>query len=45
MNKDEFIKVAKEAGYSDEEIQDLINFHDETGIPFSDMPLMNRDVN
>jgi hypothetical protein len=29
MNKDEFIKKAKELGYSDEAIADIVSIHDE----------------
>ena len=44
MTKSEFIKQAEEAGYSKDEIQDFIDFHEESGIPFDDMPLMERIV-
>lgn len=45
MNKEEFVKLAEQAGYTDAEIKSLLSFHDETGVPFSEMPLMERRYN
>lgn len=44
MTKSEYMKMAEEAGYSEEEIRDLVDFHEESGIPFGDLPLMERIV-
>lgn len=42
MTENDFVGLAKKAGYSEEEIQDLLDFQKESGIPFEDLPLMDR---
>lgn len=44
MNEEDFVKLAEECGYTNEEIKDFINFHKETGIPYSDMQLLEHRV-
>lgn len=44
MDKNEFIKLAKELGYMDDEIVDLVKLHDEDGIAFEDIELGGRIV-
>ena len=45
MSKEEFVQMAKQSGYSDDEIQDLLKFQDESGIAFADLPLMEKIEN
>ena len=44
MNRDEFIKAAKAAGYSDDEIKDLLSLHDDLGEEYERIPLIVRIV-
>ena len=44
MNRDEFIKEAKAAGYSDDEIEELLSLHDELGEEYERIPLIVRIV-
>ncbi len=44
MTEEEYRKMAEEAGYTEEEIQDLIDFHNSTDIPFDLMPLFEKIV-
>lgn len=44
MTELEFIKQAEEFGYTDEEIQDFLDFHKESGILFDDMLLIERII-
>ena len=45
MKEEQFVALAVEAGYSREEINDLLEFHNDTGVPFDEMPLLERIVN
>lgn len=42
MTKDEFVAKAKEYGYSDSEIKELLTLHDEDGAPYDAIPLLER---
>ncbi|MBD5473662.1 MAG: hypothetical protein HDR20_12455 [Lachnospiraceae bacterium] len=42
MNKEKFVQMAKQSGYSDDEIQDLLEFQEDSGIVFDDLPLMDK---
>lgn len=44
MTELQFIEEARECGYSDDEIQDFLNFHEESGIPFDMMDLEMHNV-
>lgn len=44
MTKDEFVAKAKEYGYSDSEIKELLALHDEDGVPYDAIPLLERIV-
>jgi len=44
MTEQEFRQTAIEAGYTEEEITDLIEFHNENGVPFDQMPLIVKIV-
>jgi len=44
MTEAEFRKLAEKAGYDEEEIQGFIKFHEESGIPFEEMPLLDHNV-
>lgn len=40
MNRDEFIKAAKDAGYDDNEIKELLSLHDDLGEEYDRIPLI-----
>ena len=42
MDEKEFIKIASEYGYDKDEIQDFIELHKETGIPYDLIVLEER---
>ena len=44
MSENEFRKVATEYGYTDEEINDFIELHKESGIDYKDFVLEERIV-
>lgn len=44
MNEKEFREMAIEYGYSDEEINDFIDLHNESGIEFKDFILEKKIV-
>lgn len=44
MTKDEFVAKAKEYGYTDSEIKELLALHDEDGAPYDAIPLLERIV-
>lgn len=44
MNEDDFRKLATEYGYTDEEINDFIELHKESGIKYDDFILEKRIV-
>lgn len=43
MTKEEFIEKAKEYNYTNEEIEEQLKFHEETGTPFDALPLIPTD--
>lgn len=45
MTEEQFITLAAEAGYSKEEINDLLEFHNDIGLPFEEMPLLEKTIN
>ncbi len=44
MTEMEFIKLAKEFGYFDDEIQDFLDFQKEAMLPFDMIPLIEHTV-
>ena len=44
MNRAEFIAAAEAAGYSDEEIKELLSLHDDLGEEYERIPLIVRNV-
>lgn len=45
MNKKEFIKIAKEYGYTEDEIKDLVELHEkDPHIPYEEITLIEKIV-
>ncbi len=42
MTEKQFIKQAEECGYSDEEIQELVDLHKETGMKYEEIALLEQ---
>lgn len=42
MTKEEFIKLASDFGYTQEEIKDLIDLQKETQVPFEEIKLIEH---
>lgn len=42
MTRDEFAAKAKEYGYTDSEIKELLALHDEDGAPYDEIPLLEK---
>lgn len=44
MDKGAFTEKAKEYGYDDAEIAELAKLHDDDGVPYDEIPLIERIV-
>lgn len=44
MTKEEFIELAKSCNYSASDIDELVKTHDEDGVKFEDIPLIQWET-
>lgn len=44
MDKEAFVAQAKEYGYDDAEIAELVKLHDDDNVPYDEIPLIERIV-